>query len=62
VTSIALLIVNLGLMMFVAFLPFSTEVLARYSWGSSSAGASTAAEFYSVNVLLIGLAFTGPWI
>ncbi len=57
-----LLIFNLGLMMFVAFLPFSTAVLARYSWGASSAGASTAAELYSLNMLLIGLAFTGLWI
>ena len=57
-----LLIFNLALMMFVAFLPFSTAVLARYSWGSSAAGASTAAELYSLNMLLIGLAFTGLWI
>ncbi len=57
-----LLILNLALMMFVAFLPFSTAVLARYSWGSSGAGASTAAELYSLNMLLIGLAFTSLWI
>ena len=57
-----LLLFNLGLMMFVAFLPVSPTVLARDSWGASSAGASTAAELYSLNMLLIGLAFTGLWI
>jgi uncharacterized membrane protein len=56
-----LLILNLGLMMCVAFLPFSTTVLARYSFSVTS-GASTSAELYSLNMLAIGLAFLSLWV
>jgi len=56
-----LLILNLGLMLCVAFLPFSTAVLARYSFTQSS-GAAPAAELYSINMLVIGLAFMSLWI
>jgi uncharacterized membrane protein len=56
-----LLIINLGLMMCVGFLPFSTAVLARYSFGVTS-GASTSAELYSINMLAIGLAFLSLWV
>ena len=56
-----LLILNLGLMLCVAFLPFSTAVLARYSFSESS-GAAPAAELYSINMLVIGLAFMSLWV
>ncbi|MGA2970491.1 MAG: TMEM175 family protein [Acidimicrobiales bacterium] len=56
-----LLILNLGLMLCVAFLPFSTAVLARYSFTESS-GAAPAAELYSINMLVIGLAFMSLWV
>jgi uncharacterized membrane protein len=56
-----LLILNLGLMLCVAFLPFSTAVLARYSFSESS-GAAPAAELYSLNMLVIGLAFMSLWV
>jgi uncharacterized membrane protein len=56
-----LLILNLGLMLCVAFLPFSTAVLARYSFAESS-GAAPAAELYSINMLVIGLAFMSLWV
>ena len=56
-----LLILNLGLMLCVAFLPFSTAVLARYSFTEVS-GAAPAAELYSINMLVIGLAFMSLWI
>jgi uncharacterized membrane protein len=57
----SLLILNLGLMLCVAFLPFSTAVLARYSFTESS-GAAPAAELYSINMLVIGLAFMSLWV
>lgn len=56
-----LLILNLGLMLCVGFLPFSTAVLARYSFTHSS-GAAPAAELYSINMLVIGLAFMSMWV
>jgi uncharacterized membrane protein len=56
-----LLILNLGLMLCVGFLPFSTAVLARYSFAESS-GAAPAAELYSINMLVIGLAFMSLWV
>jgi uncharacterized membrane protein len=56
-----LLILNLGLMLCVGFLPFSTAVLARYSFTESS-GAAPAAELYSINMLVIGLAFMSMWV
>ena len=56
-----LLLINLGLMACVAFLPFSTAVLAQYSRGNAS-GASTAAEMYSLNMFAIGVAFLGLWL
>ena len=57
----SLLILNLGLMLCVAFLPFSTAVLSRYSFASTS-GASPSAELYSINMLTIGLAFLSMWL
>jgi uncharacterized membrane protein len=56
-----LLILNLGLMLCVGFLPFSTAVLSRYSFTESS-GAAPAAELYSINMLVIGLAFMSMWV
>lgn len=56
-----LLLLNLCLIAFVAFLPFSTAVLANYSWGESS-GASISVMLYSLNMLLIGLAFLALWV
>ncbi len=55
-----LLLLNLGLMLFVAFLPFSTSVLAQYSW-TSHANSSSSVELYSCNMLAIGLAFLALW-
>lgn len=52
--------INLLLMLCVAFLPFSTAVLARYSW-SSSGGSSVAVELYSLNMVAIGLVFLAMW-
>jgi uncharacterized membrane protein len=56
-----LLLVNLALMACVAFLPFSTAVLAQFSWYNSH-GADVAAALYSLNMLAIGVAFLGLWI
>ena len=56
-----LLLINLSLMACVAFLPFSTAVLAQYSWYHSH-GSSTAVALYSLNMFLIGIAFLGLWL
>ena len=56
-----LLLINLGLMMFVAFLPFSTAVLAGFSW-RGTANSPASLEIYSLNMLAIGLAFLALWI
>lgn len=56
-----LLLINLSLMACVAFLPFSTAVLAQYSWYHSS-GSSTAVALYSFNMFVIGVAFLGLWL
>jgi len=59
-TNRGLLMTNLLLLLIVAFLPFSTAVLAQYA-SSGHPGAVVATELYSVNMLLIGLAFLGVW-
>jgi uncharacterized membrane protein len=56
-----LLLLNLLLMLWVAFLPFSTKVLARYSW-HAAANAHVAVLLYSLNMLAIGLAFQALWL
>ncbi len=56
-----LLLINLVLMLFVAFLPFSTAVLAQYSW-NGTLGASISVMLYSLNMIAIGVAFTGLWL
>lgn len=57
----ARVILHLELMGCVAFSPFSTVVLARYSFAVSSS-VPTAAALYSINVLVIGRAFMSLWI
>ncbi len=59
-TNRALLMLNLLLLLCVAFLPFSTAVLAQYA-SSGKPGAVVAVELYSANMFLIGLAFLGLW-
>lgn len=56
-----LLLINLALMMCVAFLPFSTAVLAGFSW-KANVNSSVAVELYSLNMLAIGIAFLGLWL
>ena len=56
-----LLLLNLALMMFVAFLPFSTGVLAGFSW-NNTANSPASLEIYSLNMLAIGLAFLLLWL
>lgn len=56
-----LLLINLGLMMFVAILPFSTGVLAHYArLGVEPAEYSTV--LYALNMAAIGIAFLGLWV
>jgi uncharacterized membrane protein len=55
-----LLFLNLGLLLLVAFIPFPTEILARFiSAGGRSASIATA--FYSLIMTLIGIVFTLQW-
>jgi uncharacterized membrane protein len=59
-TNRGLLMLNLLLLLLVAFLPFSTAVLAQYAT-TGRPGAVVATELYSINMFLIGMAFLGVW-
>ena len=53
--SYAINLINLGLLLLVAFLPFPTEVLARYG------PTHTGVAFYGLILLLCSLAYRGLW-
>lgn len=55
-----LIFLNLGLLLLVGFIPFPTEVIARFiQEGGTNAAVATA--FYSLVMTLIGVVFTLQW-
>jgi uncharacterized membrane protein len=56
-----LLLLNLLLLLGLAFLPYPTRVLAEYIRGHGAANAHAAAFLYSATMLYVGLMFAAVW-